>query len=255
VKVKIFQLAGHAKCCGAGASFASANLKSHLEMGSHAPPLWPARASKFRTVLSYQAPPRAVRTPRLFNSAAMARNVVAPAACIWRTMSNTLAAKASAVFRFASTPLACASGRLVRFPSGAPCAFFCASVARVRFGNQSPLFLGQGGIYVQHEGVRVRPKLGHDEHTVWGAPVTEIRQPTIDGSEILTQVSNSLRWCPPSLRFLGPKVYIAAIVVLIAILRHGATAPRMRELTEVIGVDRRTVERWRTWWRDSFTAS
>jgi hypothetical protein len=40
-----------------------------------------------------------------------------------------------------------------------------------------------------------------------------------------------------------------------AILRHGATALRMRELTEVIGVDRRTVERWRTWWRDSFTAT
>src|SRR5271163_1280159 len=54
------------------------------------------------------------------------------------------------------------------------------------------------------------------------------------------------RATPPSLRFLGPKVYIAAIVVLIAVLRHGATALRMRELTEVIGVDRRTVERWRT---------
>ena len=53
------------------------------------------------------------------------------------------------------------------------------------------------------------------------------------------------RATPPSLRFLGPKVYIAAIVVLIAILRHGATALRTRELTEVIGVDRRTVERWR----------
>ena len=63
------------------------------------------------------------------------------------------------------------------------------------------------------------------------------------------------RATPPSLRFLGPKVYIAAIVVLIAILRHGATARRMRELTELIGVDRRTVERWRTWWRDSFTTT
>ncbi|MGH8735015.1 MAG: hypothetical protein ACREVB_15130, partial [Burkholderiales bacterium] len=51
------------------------------------------------------------------------------------------------------------------------------------------------------------------------------------------------RATPPSLRFLGPKVYIAAIVVLIAILRHGVTARRMRELTEVIGVDRRTAER------------
>ena len=44
-------------------------------------------------------------------------------------------------------------------------------------------------------------------------------------------------------------------MVLIAVLRHGATALRMRELTEVIGVDRRTVERWSTWWRDSFTTT
>jgi hypothetical protein len=43
-----------------------------------------------------------------------------------------------------------------------------------------------------------------------------------------------LRATPPSLRFLGPKVYIAAIVVLIAILLHGATARRMRELTKAI---------------------
>jgi hypothetical protein len=26
-------------------------------------------------------------------------------------------------------------------------------------------------------------------------------------------------------------------------------------MTEAVGVDRRTVERWRTWWRDSFTAT
>jgi hypothetical protein len=30
---------------------------------------------------------------------------------------------------------------------------------------------------------------------------------------------------------------------------------RMRQLTAVIGVDRRTVARWRAWWRDSFTAT
>jgi hypothetical protein len=34
--------------------------------------------------------------------------------------------------RFVATPLACAVGRLVRFPRTAPCAFFCASAARVR---------------------------------------------------------------------------------------------------------------------------
>ena len=115
----------------------------------------PARASRLRTVLSCQAPPRAVRTPRSFNAAAMARNVVAPAACIWRTIGSTLAAKASAASRFAATPLACASGRLVRLPRTAPCAFFCASAALGPLGDQRPLFLRQGGVDVQHERVRV----------------------------------------------------------------------------------------------------
>ena len=45
------------------------------------------------------------------------------------------------------------------------------------------------------------------------------------------------------------------MVVLIAIMREGATAARMRQLSGLVGVDRRTVERWREWWRDTFTAS
>ena len=63
------------------------------------------------------------------------------------------------------------------------------------------------------------------------------------------------RKTPPSLRFLGRKVYLAAMVVLIAIMREGATAARMRQLSGLVGVDRRTVERWREWWRDTFTAN
>jgi hypothetical protein len=62
------------------------------------------------------------------------------------------------------------------------------------------------------------------------------------------------RKTPPSLRFLGPKVYLAATIILISILREGATALRMRRLRELIHVDLRTVERWRTWWRDAFRA-
>jgi len=61
------------------------------------------------------------------------------------------------------------------------------------------------------------------------------------------------RETPPSLRFLGRKVYLAAIVVLVSILCHGATASRMQRLSGVISIDRRTIERWRAWWRDSFT--
>jgi hypothetical protein len=64
-----------------------------------------------------------------------------------------------------------------------------------------------------------------------------------------------MRETPPSLRFLGRKIYLAAMVVLIAIMRHGATVPRLRQLTEVVGVDRRTVARWQAWWRDTFTSS
>ena len=63
------------------------------------------------------------------------------------------------------------------------------------------------------------------------------------------------RKTPPSLRFLGRKVYLAGIVVLIAIMREGATVSRMRRLSELVGVNRRTVERWRAWWRVTFTAS
>ena len=61
------------------------------------------------------------------------------------------------------------------------------------------------------------------------------------------------RKTPPSLRFLGRKVYLAATIILLAILREGATQARMRRLAALIQVDRRTVERWRTWWRDAFT--
>ena len=63
------------------------------------------------------------------------------------------------------------------------------------------------------------------------------------------------RETPASVRFLGRRVYVAAIVVLIASLRHGVTDARMARLSQVVSVDRRTVERWRSWWRRIFTAT
>jgi hypothetical protein len=63
------------------------------------------------------------------------------------------------------------------------------------------------------------------------------------------------RRTPSSFRFLGRKVYLAAMVVLIAIMRERATAARMRQLSALVGVSRRTVDRWRRWWRDTLTAS
>jgi len=63
------------------------------------------------------------------------------------------------------------------------------------------------------------------------------------------------RCTPPSLRFLGRKVYLATIVVLITAMVHGTTENRLAHLTEVLGISRRTVARWREWWRSSLTTT
>ncbi len=63
------------------------------------------------------------------------------------------------------------------------------------------------------------------------------------------------RTTPPSVRFLGPKVYLGAVVALVTALRHGANARRAAELRRAIGASRRTLARWRTWWREVFTAT
>jgi len=63
------------------------------------------------------------------------------------------------------------------------------------------------------------------------------------------------RTTPPSFRFLGRKVFVGAVVVLITVLRHGATPTRMAALRELVGVSRRTVERWREWWQRDFVQS
>ena len=63
------------------------------------------------------------------------------------------------------------------------------------------------------------------------------------------------RATPPSLRFLGGRVYLATMVVLISVMRHGATVPRVARLSQLVGVPRRTVARWREWWRTAFAES
>lgn len=61
------------------------------------------------------------------------------------------------------------------------------------------------------------------------------------------------RTTPPSFRFLGRKVYLGAVVVLVCAMRQGAAAAR--QLSELFGVSRRTITRWREWWRSAFVAS
>ena len=63
------------------------------------------------------------------------------------------------------------------------------------------------------------------------------------------------RATPRSLRFLGRRVYVAAVVVLASAMRHGLSPRRVAELRTVVGVSRRTLERWRRWWLEVFVAT
>jgi hypothetical protein len=60
------------------------------------------------------------------------------------------------------------------------------------------------------------------------------------------------RRTPPSVRFLGPKVYLGAIVILISAMRQGPSPRRVRELSTRFGADRRTIARWQVFWRERF---
>ena len=60
------------------------------------------------------------------------------------------------------------------------------------------------------------------------------------------------RATPPSVRFLGRRVYLEAVFVLACAMRHGLCAQRVAQLRQLIGVSRRTLERWRRWWLEVF---
>jgi hypothetical protein len=60
------------------------------------------------------------------------------------------------------------------------------------------------------------------------------------------------RVIPPSVRFLGRKVYLGAVVVLVSAMRQGPTPRRVRELRKLFGVSRRTIDRWRDFWNEHF---
>jgi hypothetical protein len=63
------------------------------------------------------------------------------------------------------------------------------------------------------------------------------------------------RVTPPSVRFFGRRYHIAPMVVFVTAMTHGLTGSRLARLREEFGVDRRTLERWRVWWREAFPAT
>jgi hypothetical protein len=60
---------------------------------------------------------------------------------------------------------------------------------------------------------------------------------------------------PPSIRFLGRRVYLGAVVVVATAMQQGVTPARARRLQELFGVSPRTLARWREWWRTTFAES
>jgi len=60
------------------------------------------------------------------------------------------------------------------------------------------------------------------------------------------------RHTPPSVRFLGRKVYVGVVVVLVAAMMHGPNARRAAYLRDALGIDPRTLKRWRQWWLETF---
>jgi len=63
------------------------------------------------------------------------------------------------------------------------------------------------------------------------------------------------RSTPPSVRFLGRKVYLGALVILVTALEHGLSPRRRQWLIETLDIWPQTLSRWRQWWRETFAAS
>ncbi len=61
------------------------------------------------------------------------------------------------------------------------------------------------------------------------------------------------RATPPSVRFLGRRVYVGAVVIVASVAALAATAAASAQ--RVTGVPARTLRRWLRWWRGPFTTS
>lgn len=60
---------------------------------------------------------------------------------------------------------------------------------------------------------------------------------------------------PPSVCFLGRRVYAAAVVMLGTAMSHGLTPKRLVRLRELFGVSAATLLRWQAWWREVFVGT
>ncbi len=90
-----------------------------------------------------------------------------------------------------------------------------------------------------------------------------LRKPRGTASQLTDQQRLRLSFCcdrdgcrkrctPPSVRFLGRKVYLGVIVILVGAMRQGPSPRRIRELSARFGADESTIILWQTFWREHF---
>lgn len=60
------------------------------------------------------------------------------------------------------------------------------------------------------------------------------------------------RATPPSVRFLGRRVYLGAVVILASVAAISVAAVAARAARRAVGVAARTTRRWVRWWRGPF---
>jgi len=63
------------------------------------------------------------------------------------------------------------------------------------------------------------------------------------------------RCTPPSVRYLGRRVYLGVIVTLVCAIEHGLTHTRRDYLIERLAIDRRTLNRWVHWWGEQLPST
>jgi hypothetical protein len=63
------------------------------------------------------------------------------------------------------------------------------------------------------------------------------------------------RTTPPSVRFLGRKVYLGVLVLLLTSMQHGLSPRRRQALIDTLDVSPQTLWRWRRWWQETFPAT
>jgi len=63
------------------------------------------------------------------------------------------------------------------------------------------------------------------------------------------------RVTPGSVRFLGRKVYLGLVVVLVSYLRQGRESVELKRLCALSGSSEVTIRRWLRWWQDAVVIS